>query len=222
MRIALLDDSGLFRAALRLLLETVGQTVVGDVARGDDLLRLVERDRPDVAVLDICLTSARRDDDGLRVAGELAASRPDVGLLVLSTYDDISYTTRLLQIRSSGIGYLLKDRVEAPSALVDALHRVAVGQTAVDADIVARLVRHQRTSGALDSLSPREQEVLRLIAEGRSNVGIGEALSLSARTVEAHIASTFGKLQLTNSDQDNRRVLAALTWLQASGNATRH
>ncbi|MCD2191763.1 LuxR C-terminal-related transcriptional regulator [Actinomycetospora soli] len=218
MQIALLDDSPLFRAALRLLLETLGQTVVGDVATGDELLPLLERNHPDVAIVDICLSSSHRDDHGLSVAADAAAAFPEVGLLVLSTYDDTSYATRLLQIRSSGIGYLLKDRVEAPSALVEALHRVAAGQTAIDVDIVGRLVRHQKTSGALDALSPRERDVLQLIAEGRSNSGIGEALCLSARTVEAHIANLFTRLDLTNTDRDNRRVLAALRWLQA----TRH
>ena len=215
MRVALLDDSGLFRAALRLLLETAGQEVVGDVGTGPELLELVRRERPDVAVLDICLDSSGRDERGLQVAESVAAVAPSTGLLVLSTYDDTSYATRLLQLRDGGIGYLLKDRVEAPHALVDALRRVATGRTAIDVDIVGRLVRRQRTSGALDSLTPREQDVLRLIAEGRSNFGIGEALCLSPRTVEAHIASAFTKLALPDDERDNRRVHAALSWLRA-------
>jgi DNA-binding NarL/FixJ family response regulator len=215
VRVALVDDSGLFRAALRLLLETSGVDVVADVGTGTELLHLVRTEPPDVVVLDICLSRRRRDEEGLRLAEQVDALAPSVGLLALSTYDETGYATRLLQIRDTGIGYLLKDRVEAPDALLDALERVRAGQTAIDVEIVGRLVRHQRTSGGLDSLTAREQDVLRLIAEGRSNLGIGEALSLSPRTVEAHIASAFTKLDLPTTDRENRRVHAALSWLRA-------
>lgn len=215
MRVALADDSTLFRSGLAALLTTAGLDVVAQARDSDELLAAIRADPPDVVVLDIRMPPTYTDE-GLRAAEVLAATLPDVGVLVLSTYSETSSAIRLLQGRQRGIGYLLKDRVDDVDALLDALQQVTDGRTAVDPEIIARLLEHRQRTGVLDVLTDRERGVLQHMGQGRSNAGIGQALHLSARTVEAHVANVFTKLNLPGGSDDNRRVLAVLTWLRAS------
>ena len=215
MRIALADDSALFREGLATLLRASGVEVVAQAASGAELLEAVAGDPPDAVVLDLRMPPTFTDE-GLVTAEELRSRFPDVGVLVLSTYAEIAYAARLLAAGTGHVGYLLKDRVEDSGALRDALARIVAGGSVVDADIVRRLLGRQRTSTAVDQLTARERDVLRLMAEGRSNQSIGKELYLSAKTVETHIAQVFAKLGLPPSSHDNRRVLAVLTWLRRS------
>lgn len=218
MRVALADDSTLFRRGLAALLTAVSVDVVCEARDGNELLAFAASDQPDVAILDIRMPPTYTDE-GLRTAETLSAAHPGTGILVLSTYNETSYAIRLLHNRPAGIGYLLKDRVDDIGTLLDALHRVHTGQSAVDPDIVSRLVYQQSRTTALDTLTERERAVLSQMGQGRSNAGIGQALHLSARTVEAHVASVFTKLRLPADADDNRRVLAVLTWLRTSPTA---
>lgn len=213
MRIAIADDSALFRSGLAALLTAVGVEVIAEVSNAADLLRCVQADQPDVVVLDIRMPPTFTDE-GLVVAEEIREQYPGVGVLVLSTYAESHYAARLLACGSYGIGYLLKDRVDDPEALRDALSRIADGGCVVDPSIVANLLGRQRIANPLDQLSERERDVLRLMAEGRSNLGIGQALFLSPKTVERHVAAVFMKLGLRTGADDNRRVLAVLAWLR--------
>lgn len=215
MRVALADDSALFRRGLAALLTAAGVEVACQAGDGTELLDRVAAEPVDVAVLDIRMPPTFTDE-GLRTAEELATAAPEVGVLVLSTYSVTADAIRLLSNRPTGVGYLLKDRVDDVDTLLRALHDIRAGRSAIDASIVARLVTQQSRTGVLDSLSEREREVLRHMGEGRSNSGIGQELHLSPRTVEAHVASVFGKLGLPAGADDNRRVLAVLTWLRAS------
>ncbi len=213
MRIAIADDSALFRTGLTALLTAVGVEVIADVPNAADLLHCVKLDQPDVVMLDIRMPPTFTDE-GLVVAEEIRRQYPDVGVLVLSTYAESHYAARLLACGSHGIGYLLKDRVDDPATLRDALSRIADGGCVVDPSIVANLLGRQRNVNPVDQLSERERDVLRLMAEGRSNVGIGQALFLSPKTVERHVAAVFMKLDLRTGADDNRRVLAVLAWLR--------
>jgi len=214
LRVALVDDSALFRAGLARLLELAGLTVVAQLPRATALAAVVQSLAPDVVLLDVRLPPTHTDE-GIVSALELRAGRPDVGVLVLSTYAEGVWARQLFARGSAGLGYLLKDRVDDVPALIDAIRRVHDGGTVVDPEVVARLVESTTRRSALDRLSPREHAILTLMAEGRSNVGIGKALFLSPRTVEAHIASVFAKVPLDSEDNtSNRRVLAVLTFLQ--------
>ena len=215
MRVALADDSALFRRGLATLLEATGVTVTAQVPSGVELLRAVAVDPPDAVVLDLRMPPTFTDE-GLVAAEQLRARHPTLGILVLSTYAEVAYAARLLQSGTRHVGYLLKDRVEDSDALLDALRRIVAGESVVDPDIVSRLLGRSRTTSAVDSLTAREQAVLRAMAEGRSNAAIGKELFLSAKTVETHIAAVFAKLGLPPSSDDNRRVLAVLTYLRGS------
>ena len=215
MRVALADDSALFRQGLATLLQASGVEVVAQAASGVELLEVVAEDPPDAVVLDLRMPPSFTDE-GLVTAEQLRARFPRLGVLVLSTYAEVAYAARLLEAGTGHVGYLLKDRVEDSDALRDALARIVAGESVVDADIVRRLLGRQRTSTAVDQLTARERDVLRLMAEGRSNASIGTELYLSAKTVETHIAQVFAKLGLPPSSADNRRVLAVLTWLRSS------
>jgi DNA-binding NarL/FixJ family response regulator len=215
MRVAVADDSALFRQGLALLLGDQGIEVTAQTAHGQQLLAAVNADPPDVAILDIRMPPTFTDE-GLATAAQLRRFHPRVAVLMLSTYAETPYAVRLLQGGARGAGYLLKDRVTDAAALVDALHRLAAGETVVDPDIVTTLVAQQRRVSQLDLLTDREREVLRLLAEGRSNSGIGRVLHLSPKTVEAHVASVFTKLGLSDDPHDNRRVLAVLAWLRST------
>jgi DNA-binding NarL/FixJ family response regulator len=216
VRVALADDSALFRKGLAALLAASDVEVTAAVPSGADLLQAVAVDLPDAVVLDLRMPPSFTDE-GLVTAERLRARYPTLGVLVLSTYAEVSYAARLLQTGTRHVGYLLKDRVEDSDALLDALQRVVAGGSVVDPDIVRRLMGRQRITQTVDQLTPREREVLQLMAEGRSNAAIGKELYLSAKTVETHIAQVFAKLGLPQSSDDNRRVLAVLTYLRGTG-----
>jgi DNA-binding NarL/FixJ family response regulator len=215
VRLAIADDSGLFRSSLALLLTATGAEVVASAASGADLIAAVATDPPDVVLTDIRMPPTFTDE-GIATAEELRGLHPDLGIVVLSTYAETSYAARLLETVSTGVGYLLKDNVTDVGALMDSLARVTAGETVVDPVIVRRLLRRGRGPARTDALNERERAVLRLMAEGRSNLGIAKELFLSPRTVEAHVTNVFGKLGLATSDTDNNRVRAVLEFLRSS------
>ncbi len=214
MRVVIAEDLALLRDGLARLLRDNDFDVVAEVADADALVHAVLREGPDVAIVDIRLPPGFRDE-GLRAALELRRTAPATAVLVFSQYVEPTYASELLaQAGDGGIGYLLKDRVLDVADFVDAVRRVGSGGTALDPEVVARLMgdRHSRR---LASLSPREKEVLALMAEGRSNAGIAEALVVTVGAVEKHIAGIFQKLRLPQGASDHRRVLAVLAFLQA-------
>ncbi|HEX8005881.1 MAG TPA: response regulator transcription factor [Trebonia sp.] len=214
MRIVIAEDAALFRAGLVRLLEDEGHEVCAAVADGDALLAAVASYQPDVVVADIRMPPSYTDE-GLRAALELRRTRPETGVLVLSQYIETRYADSLLHGSPAGVGYLLKDRVADVTEFTEAVSRVAAGGTALDREVVSQLLLASRRSGILGALTPRERDVLALMAEGRSNVGIAAALFLTLGTVEKHVASIFGKLGLPASESDNRRVLAVLRYLES-------
>ena len=215
MRVVIAEDETLLREGLARLLGDVNVDVVGKAGTPDELLRLVDRFRPDVAIVDIKMPPTH-SEEGLVAAAAIRDRHPGVGVLVLSHYLESRYAMRLLQEHPESVGYLLKDRVSDLAVLVDALHRIAEGECVVDPTIVARLVRRSRSRSPLAELTERELEVLSLMAEGRSNTAIGTALSLSTKTVEAHVRQIFMKLGLEEAADDHRRVLAVLAFLRPS------
>ncbi len=214
MRIVIAEDAALFRAGLVRLLEDDGHQVCAAVADGGALLAAVDRHRPDVVVADIRMPPTHTDE-GLRAALELRLTHPGTAVLVLSQYIETTYAARLLGDSPAGVGYLLKDRVADVTEFADAVTRVAAGGTALDREVVSQLLAASSHTGGLAPLTPREREVLTLMAEGRSNAGIATALVLSLGTIEKHVASIFGKLGLPASESDNRRVLAVLRYLRS-------
>lgn len=216
MRVAIADDSALFRDGLAMLLSTAGVDVAHQASSGDDLMHLLDADSVDVALLDIRMPPSFTDE-GLTTARRLRQAHPDLGVLMLSTYAETSYAVQVLDIGERGMGYLLKDRVSNTETLLDALERIGAGETVIDPDIVQRLLRRQRVGNVLRDLRPRESEVLRLMAQGRSNQAIAREMSLNIKTVEHYIAMLFVHLGLEESTDDNRRVLATLRWLRSDG-----
>jgi DNA-binding NarL/FixJ family response regulator len=216
VRLAIAEDSGLFRSSLALLLRSLGAEVTSSVASGTELLAAVNGSPPDAVILDIRMPPSFTDE-GIRTAAEIRALYPDTGILVLSTYAEGGYASQLLETVRSGVGYLLKDNVTDAGALMESLDRVAAGETVVDPAIVRRLLDRKRKPSVLDTLNEREAEVLRHMAEGRSNLGIAQELFLSVRTVETHVTSLFSKLGLTPSDTENNRVRAVLAFLRLDG-----
>ena len=214
MRVVIADDETLLRDGLARLLEDVGFEVAGRCGDADALLRLVDARRPDVAIVDIRMPPGH-GDDGLLAAQEIRRRRPETGVLVLSHHLDSRYAMRLLEEHPERSGYLLKERVSDVAVLVDALRRIDEGECVIDPTIVSRLVARKRSRGPLDVLTEREREVLALVAEGRSNGAIGEHLFLSRMTVDAHISQIFLKLDLRESPEDHRRVLAVLAFLRS-------
>ncbi len=211
MRVVIAEDAAMMREGLSRLLTDRGHEVCAAVADADALLAAVAQHRPDAAVVDIRMPPTHTDE-GLRAALTLRRSHPDTGVLVFSQYIETRYTSELLAAGASGVGYLLKDRVADVAEFADALARVAAGGTALDPEVVSQLMSASQAAGVA-SLTPREREVLTLMAEGRSNAGIAAALVLSTGAVEKHVASIFGKLGLPPSESDNRRVLAVLRYL---------
>jgi DNA-binding NarL/FixJ family response regulator len=207
------DDTMLTREGIVRLLVEAGQDVVAQAVDGAELLREVARHQPDVAIVDIRMPPTHTDE-GLVAAERIRDEHPDVAVLVLSQYLEPSYAMRLLEHHPEGVGYLLKDRVFAVAVLVDALHRVCDGETVVDPTIVARLFGRRRTNDPLARLSPRESEVLALVAEGLSNRAIAERIHIAERTVEAHVTQIFLKLDVGASPESHRRVLAVLAFLR--------
>jgi DNA-binding NarL/FixJ family response regulator len=214
MRVIVADDSLLFREGVVRLLAELGFEVVGQTDNADDLLRRVGGLRPNVAIVDIRMPPTFTDE-GLQAALQIGDHDPGVGVLVLSQYVESGYAMRLLEAGSAGRGYLLKDRVSDLDGFAEAIRRVGDGGSVVDPEVVAALVGRRRDSGPLDELTDREREILELMAEGRSNTGIGERLFLSQRTVESHVRSIFRKLGLEEAHDDHRRVLAVLAYLRA-------
>jgi DNA-binding NarL/FixJ family response regulator len=216
VRIAIAEDSGLFRSSLVLLLNSLGAEVSTAVPTGAELLTAIGSSPPDAVILDIRMPPTFTDE-GIRTAHELRNRHPDVGILVLSTYAETRYASQLLEIVSAGVGYLLKDNVTDADALMESLARVADGGTVIDPAIVRRLMERDRKPSMAEKLNERELEVLRHMAEGRSNLGIAKELFLSARTVETHVTSVFTKLGLTQSNTTNNRVRAVLAFLRSAG-----
>ena len=213
MRVVIAEDLFLLRDGLTRMLEAYGLHVTAAVDNGPDLLAAVTKDQPDVAIVDVRLPPTFTDE-GLRAALAARTEVPGLPVLVLSQYVEQLYARELLACGEGGIGYLLKDRVFDSAQFVDALRRVAAGGTAMDPEVIARLLaRNRGGEGAVAGLSAREREVLGLMAEGRSNVAIAARLVITERAVAKHTASIFLKLGLQPSDDDNRRVLAVLAYL---------
>jgi DNA-binding NarL/FixJ family response regulator len=214
VRVVIAEDAVVLRDGLAELLGGRGFAVVAAVGDAPGLLAAVRTHRPDVAVVDVRMPPTHTDD-GLRAAVELRREQPGLGVLVFSQYVETRYATELLAERADGVGYLLKDRVAHVSQFVDAVRRVAEGGTALDPEVVTQLFGASRRTDSLATLTPREREVLALMAEGRSNAAIASALVVSGRAVEKHVANIFTKLDLPPSDADHRRVLAVLRYLES-------
>jgi DNA-binding NarL/FixJ family response regulator len=218
MRVVIVEDHALLREGLVALLRENHIDVVAQAEDPDGLLRIVASHKPDLAIVDVRLPPTF-SDEGLVAAIEARRRQPELAVLVLSQYVEPVYTAELLASGDAGIGYLLKERVGDVAAFLDALRRVADGGTALDREVVSELVRDRSATGdaALDSLTPRERDVLGLMAEGRTNAGIAEALVVSPGAVEKHVTNIFAKLDLATGGGDHRRVLAVLAFLRASG-----
>jgi DNA-binding NarL/FixJ family response regulator len=213
MRVVIADDSVLLREGIASLLTGAGIDVVAQAASGEALQGLVDEHAPDVAIVDIRMPPTHTDE-GLRAAHAVRERHPAVGILILSQHVEVGIAMRLLAESPVGLGYLLKDRVTAVDEFVDTLGRVAAGGSALDPQIVSRLLVAGGDRGPLASLTPREREVLSLVAEGRSNKGIGDELVITQRAVQKHVSSVFEKLGLPAGDDDNRRILAVLAYLR--------
>jgi DNA-binding NarL/FixJ family response regulator len=214
MRIVIAEDAAMMREGLIRLLTDRGYQICAAVADADALRSAVAAHEPDVAIVDIRMPPTHTDE-GLRAALDLRRDHPAVGVLVFSQYVETRYATQLIADHPGGVGYLLKDRVADVADFVDALVRVAAGGTALDPEVVGHLLRASRHADGLTTLTPRERDVLALMAEGRSNNGIADALFITASVVEKHAANIFAKLGLPGTDADNRRVLAVLRYLGA-------
>jgi len=214
LRIVVAEDAVLLREGLVRLLVEDGHQVVATVGDGPALVEAVLRHCPDVSVVDVRMPPTYTDD-GLRAAIAARSRRPAAPMLVLSQYVEVSYAGDLLADGSGAVGYLLKDRVARVEEFLDALHRVAHGATVLDPEVVAQLLAGQRRENALGTLTPRERQLLALMAEGHSNTAIAERLVISASAVEKHIGNIFAKLGLPPGDAQHRRVLAVLTYLRA-------
>jgi DNA-binding NarL/FixJ family response regulator len=212
VRVVIAEDAALMREGLVGLLTDRGHEVCAAVGDADALLRAIAADRPDVAVVDVRMPPTHTDE-GLRAAVRLRRDHPGTGVLVLSQYIETRYATELLAGDAAGVGYLLKDRVADVADFVDALQRVAAGGTALDPEVVRQLLGVHARARGIAALTPRERDVLALMAEGRSNTGIADALTVTGGVVEKHVANIFGKLGLPPAEGDNRRVLAVLRYL---------
>ena len=211
----LADDSVLLRQGVARLLEDNGFEVVAQSGTAEDLLRHVAMHKPDVAIVDIRMPPSHTDE-GLRAAQQIRERFADVGVLVLSQYAEPTYAMELLSESAEGVGYLLKDRVSDVDEFAAAVRRVGEGGSALDPTVVQMLVGRRRQEDPLDELTPREREVLELMAGGRSNQAIAEALFITLRAVEKHVTSIFNKLRLPATAEDHRRVLAVLAFLRSA------
>jgi DNA-binding NarL/FixJ family response regulator len=216
VRVVIADDSVLLREGVVRLLEEAGFEVVGQAGDAEDLIRKVAAHKPDVAVVDVRMPPTNTDD-GLRAAQKIREEHPDTGVLVLSQYVEEAYAMELLSESAEGVGYLLKDRVADLERFTDSVRRVGQGGSALDPEVVAALLGRRRQEDPLQDLTPREREVLGLMAEGRSNHAIAEQLVVTERAVEKHVTSIFGKLRLQPAAEDHRRVLAVLTYMRGAG-----
>jgi DNA-binding NarL/FixJ family response regulator len=214
MRVVIAEDSVLLRAGLVALLEDAGFEIVGEAADAEDLLRKVRAHRPELVVTDIRMPPTQTDE-GLRAAQQIRSELPEIGLMVLSQHIDEGYALELLQGSAEGVGYLLKDRVADINAFVDALRRVAARGSVLDPEVVSQLLGRRRGDDPLDRLTPRERQVLALMAEGRSNHAVARELVVTERAIEKHVTSIFAKLGLSAAEDGHRRVLAVLQYLHA-------
>jgi DNA-binding NarL/FixJ family response regulator len=212
-RIVLADDAVLLREALGASLRAAGFDVAGQAGDVAGLLRLVEAEEPDLAIVDVRMPPTHTTE-GLEAAREIRRRHPRTAILVLSQYVETRYAVDLIRDDPSGIGYLLKDRVARLEDLADAVRRVAAGGSVIDPEVVARLLGRPRRHSPLDELTPREREILGLMAEGRSNQGIADRLVLELKTVESHVRQIFSKLALEPGPDDHRRVIAVLRYLK--------
>jgi DNA-binding NarL/FixJ family response regulator len=214
MRVVIAEDSVLLREGLARLLGDNGIEVIGSCETADELIGLVSTTAPDVAVVDIRLPPTH-NDEGMRAALEIRARFPSVGVLVLSQYVEVGLAMKLLAESAEGAGYLLKDRISNVKEFVAALRRVAAGGSAIDPIIVSTLLSKRRSDDRFSALTPRERDVLRLMAQGNSNQGIADELVITLRAVEKYVSSIFGKLDLPSGAGESRRVLAVLLFLRS-------
>jgi DNA-binding NarL/FixJ family response regulator len=214
MRVVIVEDQVLLREGLARLFRDGGHEVVASRGDAENILALVGQEVPDLVVLDVRMPPTHTDE-GIRAAAELRHRHPATGVLVLSTYTDTGWAEQLLGDGHGGVGYLLKDRVDDVSGLLDALHRVAHGGTAVDNEIITALIGRRKQAGVLDNLTQREREVLAYMAQGLTNAGIGRAMFLATKTVEMHVAAIFTALNLPTdpTGSENRRVRAVIAFL---------
>jgi DNA-binding NarL/FixJ family response regulator len=213
VRVVIAEDSVLLRDGLARLLAERGHTVAASAGDAAELLAAVERERPDIAVVDVRMPPTFTDE-GVRAALELRERDPDLAVLVLSQYVEERYAAELLARNARGVGYLLKESVTDTREFLDAVDRVAAGGTAIDGEVVSQLLARARRSEPLDELTPREREVLEAMAEGRSNAAIAKRLVVTERAVEKHVRAIFQKLRLPPAEADHRRVLAVLRFLE--------
>jgi DNA-binding NarL/FixJ family response regulator len=213
VRVVVADDAALFREGLVAILAGSGFEIAGQYAMADELVAAVETDSPDVVLVDVRMPPTHTDE-GLRGAVAIRETNPNVGVLVLSQYAEVGVALELLLENAAGVGYLLKDRVADAKELADAVTRVGRGGSALDPTIVDTLIARRRGDDPMKALTPREREVLGLMAEGRSNQGIAERMDVSERAVKKHITSIFEKLGLGADEDDHRRVLAVLAYLR--------
>ena len=214
LRVVIAEDAAIMRDGLTQTLTRRGHDVVAAVADAAALRQAVDTHLPDVAIIDVRMPPTHTDE-GLRAAQSIHADHPGVGVLVFSQYIETRSAAELLAGAPAGVGYLLKDRVADVGDFIEAISRVAHGGTVLDSEVVRQLLRASRRADALATLTPREKEVLSLVAQGRSNTAIADALVISPRVVEKHVASIFAKLGLAPSDNDNRRVIAAIKYLES-------
>ena len=214
MQVVIADDSVLLREGIVRLLQEADFEVVAQAGDAEDLLRKVRAHKPDLALIDVRMPPTHTDE-GLRAAREIRAELPEVSVLVLSQDVEEANISELFADNAEGLGYLLKDRIGDVDGFIEAVKRVADGGSAVDPAVVSELLGRRRADDPLESLTPREREVLELMAEGRSNIGIAEQLVITDRAVEKHIGSIFSKLNLESAPEDHRRVLAVLSFLKA-------
>jgi len=212
VRVVVADDSTLLREGVVRLLEEAGLEVVGQAGDAEDLLRKVRAHKPDVAIVDVRMPPTHTDE-GLRAARQIRAELPEVSVLVLSQYVEVTYARELLADSAEGLGYLLKDRVADVGALTDAVRRVGAGGSALDPEVVSQMLGRRRREDPLEELTPREREVLGLMAEGRSNASVAGELVVTERAVEKHVTGIFSKLGLEAGGEDHRRVVAVLRFL---------
>ena len=213
MRVVIAEDSLLVRAGIVSILRGAGIDVVAEATNAEELLREVDAHRPEVALVDIRMPPDF-SDEGVRAAHALRARHPGIGIVILSSHVDLGTATRVLAESPERLGYLLKDRVGDIDEFVATLRRVAGGGSALDPEVVSRLLASHREAGPLQALTPREHEVLQLVAEGRSNKGIGDRLAVSERAVQKHVTAIFGKFGLPAGEDDNRRILAVLEYVK--------
>jgi DNA-binding NarL/FixJ family response regulator len=212
VRVVIADDSLLVREGIAAVLRRAGIEVTAEAGCAETLLREVDANPPDIAIVDIRMPPAY-DDEGLRAAHEIRARHPQIGIVILSSHVDLRTAMRVLAESPERLGYVLKHRLTDADDFVDTLRRVADGESALDPEVVSRLLARATEEGPLRTLTPRERDVVQLVAEGRSNKGIGDRLVVSERAVQKHITSIFAKFGLSAADDDNRRILAVLAYM---------